>query len=279
MANTIITKHNSTPAQVPLATQLAFGEQAMNIADNKLYAKDASGVVQCLNSWSNISGKPVSYTPSQHSDTHRTASTTDDVLIPYNNISYMTSSGNFTVPDNVKTIYVTMSAGGGGGARAGGGGGSGQWVMRARLNVTPGDVIAYIQGSGGTGGTPPTPTGGNGGSSSFGSYITLLGGDGGRNSQPYAGRGGANGGARGIHGDGLMRYKGGAAGTSTNCGGGGGAGFFGDGGNGGNTSGSAGSAAAANTGAGGGGGYAASANGNGGTGGSGQCVVEWITVT
>lgn len=279
MANTIITKHNSTPAQVPLATQLVEGELAINTADKKIWARDSSGTVQCLNEWSNIAGKPVSFTPAQHAETHRSAADSDEVLIPYNNIQYMSSSGNFTVPNNVKTLYVTISGGGGGGARAGGGGGSGQWVMRARVNVNPGDVISYTQGTGGTGGTSATPAGGAGGSSTFGGTITVAGGFGGTNATPWAGRGSANGGVRAANGEGNMRYKGGAAGNSANCGGGGGAGFFGDGGNGGNVSGAAGSAAAANSGAGGGGGYAASANGNGGAGGSGQCAIEWITVT
>jgi len=47
--NTIITKNSTAPGIVPLATELAVGELAVNVADNKLYVKDNTGTVSLLN--------------------------------------------------------------------------------------------------------------------------------------------------------------------------------------------------------------------------------------
>lgn len=45
MANKIILKKSSVAAKVPLATDLEVGEIAVNLADKKLYSKDAGGTV------------------------------------------------------------------------------------------------------------------------------------------------------------------------------------------------------------------------------------------
>ena len=45
MANKIVLKKSSVAAKVPLATDLDIGELAVNLADAKLYSKDASGTV------------------------------------------------------------------------------------------------------------------------------------------------------------------------------------------------------------------------------------------
>ncbi|CAB4126697.1 hypothetical protein UFOVP79_15 [uncultured Caudovirales phage] len=45
MANKIILKKTSTASKVPLATDLEVGEIAVNLADQKLYSKNASGTV------------------------------------------------------------------------------------------------------------------------------------------------------------------------------------------------------------------------------------------
>jgi hypothetical protein len=45
MANKIILKKTSTPGKVPLSTDLDIGEIAVNLVDQKLYSKDASGTV------------------------------------------------------------------------------------------------------------------------------------------------------------------------------------------------------------------------------------------
>lgn len=45
MANKIVLKKSSVAAKVPLATDLDIGELAVNLADAKLYTKNASGTV------------------------------------------------------------------------------------------------------------------------------------------------------------------------------------------------------------------------------------------
>jgi len=45
MANKIILKKTSTASKVPLSTDLEVGEIAVNLADQKLYSKNASGTV------------------------------------------------------------------------------------------------------------------------------------------------------------------------------------------------------------------------------------------
>lgn len=45
MANTLIVKRSSVPGKVPLSTDLQVGELAVNLADQKLYSKNAAGTV------------------------------------------------------------------------------------------------------------------------------------------------------------------------------------------------------------------------------------------
>ena len=45
MANKIIIKKSSTASQIPTALQLDVGELAVNLADQKLYSKNAGGTV------------------------------------------------------------------------------------------------------------------------------------------------------------------------------------------------------------------------------------------
>lgn len=100
----------------------------------------------------------------------------------------MISSGSFTVPANVSSLFITMTAGGGGGGSnsgiasdpgAGGGGGSGEFCQRRAIVVTPGQVITVTLGSAGTGSAFGALKGGDGGTSTFGSVISLQGGKGG----------------------------------------------------------------------------------------------------
>lgn len=136
----------------------------------------------------------------------------------------ITTSGNFTVPDGVTSIFVTISGGGGGGGPSnsayegsGSGGGSGEYTQRFPLKVTPSQVIAVTLGAGGAAcdmndGTNIPPYGKirgfDGGDSTFGSYITVQGGFGGAAaysvpSNHYYGRGG------GINGGELPTNPGG----------------------------------------------------------------------
>jgi hypothetical protein len=50
MSNQIILKKSSVGAKVPLTTDLAYGELALNYADGKLYFKNSSNTVQYLGS-------------------------------------------------------------------------------------------------------------------------------------------------------------------------------------------------------------------------------------
>ncbi|MDR0249947.1 MAG: hypothetical protein LBI35_01315 [Burkholderiales bacterium] len=66
-------------------------------------------------------------------------------------------SGNFTVPNDVYLIWLSMCAGGGGGAiagstsnGAGASGGSSSSIIRLPMVVTPGQIIPYIVGTGGS---------------------------------------------------------------------------------------------------------------------------------
>ncbi len=64
------------------------------------------------------------------------------------------ASGSWTVPANVKRVWIEVWGGGGGGGAFGGGGGGG-YVMGI-FTVTENDVINYTVGSGGTGGSNGT---------------------------------------------------------------------------------------------------------------------------
>lgn len=192
------------------------------------------------------------------------------------------SSGNFTVPAGVTTVWVTMCGGGGSGAARGsdgaGGGGAGGYTIKRAVNVTPGATITVTIGAGGAG-VIPGNSGNNGNATSFGSE-SVAGGGRGRDLFSilfFGGVGGAigaSGGNASYQGpnptiaQGLGGVGGESAGGLFNWGGGAG-GLFGDG-----TAASTNSttsSAAANSGAGSGG--AANGSGNGG---SGRCIVEWF---
>lgn len=145
-----------------------------------------------------------------------------------------TSSGTFTVPTGVTTVWVSMSGGGGGGAAvnngAGGGGGGAHAVIASVLSVTSGASITVTIGSGGSNGSSSNGgIAGSGGTSSFGTLISTAGGGGasGASGGASGGSGGSMGGRRtsqnadgGIGGGSIF----GAAGTNTRNAGGYGAG-------------------------------------------------------
>lgn len=105
-----------------------------------------------------------------------------------------TSSGSWTAPAGITSIYILIVAGGGGGGSSydtgsSGGGGAGQ-AKEGSLNVIPGNVYDIIVGSGGQGGAGDTTTnerwGTAGGNSSF-DIINTLGGGGGQSSRSTVG--------------------------------------------------------------------------------------------
>jgi hypothetical protein len=140
-----------------------------------------------------------------------------------------TSSGSFTVPYGITGIYVSGTAGGGGGGGGagapantscagggGGGGGTGEFILRKKITVTPGQIYDVTIGSAGTGGSGAA-AGLNAGSdgtagtdtilelSGGAAVLTLVGGSLGAGAAvptpsagfSYPGRGGAKGGITG----------------------------------------------------------------------------------
>jgi hypothetical protein len=204
-------------------------------------------------------------------------------------IQRFTSSGSFTVPVGVTTIYASGCAGGSGGGGSnttssnnsggGGGGGYGQSIQKVPYTVTPGQVIAITIGAGGAGGAIGT-AGGAGGSTIVGSLITLAGAGGGQpggaagatssggiggSGYPYGGYGTDSGATAGVGGGGW-----GASGPF----GGGGANGRGNGG----TAISGRDAYGYGSGGGGAGGVSQSVTGSGAAGGNGMpgvVIIEW----
>jgi len=183
------------------------------------------------------------------------------------------SSGSFTVPAGVTTVYLTGCAGGGGGGGAsanpggGGGGGGAQWSHRAAVAVTPGAVIPIVIGAGGTGGAPSSAgnAGGTGGPTTFnGAAFVYAGGSGGSGGNVSLG-GGAPGGTEGAPFSGMR----GGCQNAISVGGMGGASLY--------AGGSQGNAVPGLFGGGGGGGNGSSAGGpfSGGNGGPGYLMIEW----
>ncbi|HWR42780.1 beta strand repeat-containing protein [Sporomusa sp.] len=87
-----------------------------------------------------------------------------------------TSSGTFTVPAGITTVWVTMCGGGGGGASGTAGGGA-ACALATQLTVTPGTIYNVTVGGGGLG--AGNAIAGTGGASSFGALLSCAGGGGG----------------------------------------------------------------------------------------------------
>ncbi len=195
-------------------------------------------------------------------------------LGPSHDIIYISTSGNFTVPEGVTRIFVKVWGGGGGGGTGGGGnggnlgplnysngGGAGGFAF-AKVSVTPGQIIPVTVGNGGWNGAGNTvPTDGQG--SSFGSFASASGGYNGWSATILGG------GGSGLIGDSKLT---GGSGGGSNLGIGGASSFGGSGGMyGGNP------ASGANGQVPGGGGSSGfgSTTMRGGLGGNGLVIVEW----
>lgn len=222
-------------------------------------------------------------------------------------IARFVSSGTFTVPAGVTTLYVSgCAAGGGGGAGAGnnngqsslvgggggGGGGAGQSVIRQAFAVTPGAAITVTIGAAGAAGTGGVVgaggAGGMGGNTTLtgGVSLTLTGGAGGSGGAAVVSNAVGQGGGGGGGGTGYPNGSAGGDGNYAGLGGAGASSPFGGGGGSGraatNTSAYQAGSAAGGFGAGGGGGGAgygqastAVTGGAGAVGTAGLIIFEW----
>jgi len=199
----------------------------------------------------------------------------DDNTTAETGTQIFTSSGTFTVPSGITTVYITMvagGAGGGGGTTSGGGGGAGEWIINEPLTVTPSAELTVTIGAGGDGGSD-AQDGNDGADTVFDSLTVAKGLKGTRGSPGVGGNGGATSDvfdASGTTAGSKKQGGGNGADSSGNNGGGGGGSRFGSGGAGGASA--SGSNATGNGGGGGGGG------GNGTSGGNGTigfCLVMW----
>jgi hypothetical protein len=176
-----------------------------------------------------------------------------------------TSSGTFTAPTGVTTVYITAVGGGGGGAAgygamAGSGGGGGSFLASFPVTVQAGNNYTVTIGAGGAGGIGGGAAGGAGEDTTFSTLATVKGGGMGY----YGGPGGVGGGTPSGN-IGGVGYQGVFGATFNSAAGGGGGSPFGAGGNGGATG-----SNATGYGTGGGGGLY-----GGGNGAAGFCLVEW----
>jgi hypothetical protein len=224
----------------------------------------------------------------------------------------ITSSKNWTVPTNVRSIQAFLVGGGGNGATGtksayAGGGAGGYTKTTSWISVSPGQSIACTVGAGG-GNTSivingTTYTANAGGKGTSGTSVATLGGTGGSGGGAPQGNGGSNGGngedatnvkdCLGGSGQGTTTRAFGSSSGTLYAGGGGGGGFqisssygygAGSGGSGGGGAGNLwadGASGSANTGGGGGGGgsfnYSSSMKGgfSGGSGGSGIILIQY----
>ena len=135
-----------------------------------------------------------------------------------------TSSGTFTVPAGVTTVYLSMCGGGGSGSAVtggAGGGGGGASALSFTYSVNPLDVITVTVGTGGAGKSFSSATGNPGTASSFGTF-TCGGGAGAYSS--------SNGGAGGTGSIGSIPGTAGGRGNDNGNNGDGGSSMFGAGG-------------------------------------------------
>jgi hypothetical protein len=116
MANKIILKKTSTASKVPLSTDLEVGEIAVNLADQKLYSKNAGGTVILVGQGTGGAGDVVGPASSTDNALSRFDGTTGKliqnstvVLDDNGNLSNVNSVGFDTTPATVPAVVGTMS--------------------------------------------------------------------------------------------------------------------------------------------------------------------------
>lgn len=197
-----------------------------SVSTAKLYFRTQAG--SAWSAWKEIagtdspalSGTPTTTTPAAGDNSKQIVNTEflRSELGRMKSIVRFTSSGNWTCPDGVTTVWVSGSGGGGGGgsggglsdagAGGGGGGGAGQSVVAQPITVVPGTTYAItIGGAGAAGASTASGTNGKngtaGGVTRFDTLLTLSGGGLGAGGDVASGAGGfasALGGAGGSDG-------------------------------------------------------------------------------
>jgi hypothetical protein len=201
-------------------------------------------------------------------------------VFPQHGSQNFISSGVFTVPPGIHTLYITMCGGGGGGggavvgqdSRAAGGGGGGAGIIKYPFTVVSGNNYTVTIGVGGKGGEQGQ-NGSDGEQTSFATLATAGGGGGGLGNLIHNGEGGKGSQdftiAGYLHNVGLLGQDGAGGFQVYHHGGNGGCTLFGVGGGGGDRA-----AGLNGTGYGSGGGGGAGQQ-KGGDGAPGFCLIEW----
>jgi hypothetical protein len=167
----------------------------------------------------------------------QTLSISNNVWVP-NNIQAFTSSGTWTKPSNVSTVYVKVIGDGGGGPGDGGGGGGCGGYAEGTTTVT-GNVTVTVGSGGSLGGGSSNGSAGTGSSFAGSTTISATGGGGGTHGST------GSGGAGGAGSNGSVNLTGNAGATAvSSVGAGCAAGWFGPYGLGGSGTGSSGSGTA-----------------------------------
>lgn len=91
-------------------------------------------------------------------------------LAPKQNLKYLQSNSNFTVPPGISQLTVEVWGGGGGGCGGDGGAGGGGGYAYCILDVVEGQTFSVTVGTGGASGGTVCPPGRSGGKSSFSGY-------------------------------------------------------------------------------------------------------------
>ena len=123
MANKIILKKSSVAGKVPLITDLAYGEVALNYTDGKLYYKNADNTIGRLDTLAvgELTGEPmgianksdsvISFNNSTRTFTIAPASTSFDIYSKGNKFTYTTGQ-TVTIPNTTGIYYIYFDTAG-----------------------------------------------------------------------------------------------------------------------------------------------------------------------
>jgi hypothetical protein len=134
MANKIILKKTSTASKVPLSSDLDVGEIAINLADQRLYSKNASGTVILVGSGAggsgtvtsvdatvpsflSVSGNPITTSGTLAFSLASTPANGQLLIGNGTGFSYatLTQGSGISITNNAGSITIAATGGGGGG--------------------------------------------------------------------------------------------------------------------------------------------------------------------